>query len=51
MSMMKNHLFGTLASVLFVLAVTLLPVESLMAQEAAAEASPAAAEEEATLNS
>ena len=51
MSMMKNHLFGTLASVLFVLAVTLLPVESLMAQEAAAEAAPAAAEEEATLNS
>ena len=51
MSMMKNHLFGTLASVLFVLAVTLLPVESVMAQEAAAEAAPAAAEEEATLNS
>ena len=51
MSMMKNHLFGTLASVLFVLAVTLLPVESLMAQDAAAEAAPAAAEEEATLNS
>ena len=48
---MKNHLFGTLASVLFVLAVTLLPVESVMAQEAAAEAAPAAAEEEATLNS
>ena len=51
MSMKKNPLFGTLASVLFVLAVTLLPVESLMAQEAAAEAAPAAAEEEATLNS
>ena len=49
--MKKNPLFGTLASVLFVLAVTLLPVESLMAQEAAAEAAPAAAEEEATLNS
>ena len=49
--MMKNHLFGTLASVLFVLAVTLLPVESLMAQDAAAEAAPAAAEEAATLNS
>ena len=51
MSMKKNPLFGTLASVLFVLAVTLLPVESVMAQEAAAEAAPAAAEEEATLNS
>ena len=51
MSMKKNHLFGTLASVLFVLAVTLLPVESLMAQDAAAEAAPAAAEEVATLNS
>ena len=52
MSMKKTPLFGTLASVLFVLAVTLLPVESLMAQDAAAEAAPAAAEEEAaTLNS
>jgi len=52
MSMKKNPVFGTLASVLFVLAVTLLPVESLMAQDAAAEAAPAAAEEEAaTLNS
>jgi len=51
MSMKKNPLFGTLASVLFVLAATLLPVESLMAQEAAAEAPPAAAEEAATLNS
>ena len=51
MSMKKNPIFGALASVLFVLAVTLLPVESLMAQEAAAEAAPAAAEEEATLNS
>jgi len=52
MSMKKNPLFGTLTSVLFVLAVTLLPVESLMAQDAAAEAAPAAAEEEAaTLNS
>ena len=51
MSMKKNPLFGTLASVLFVLAVTLLPVESLMAQDAAAEAAPAAAEEAATLNS
>ena len=49
--MKKNPLFGTLASVFFVLAVTLLPIESLMAQEAAAEASPAAAEEAATLNS
>ena len=49
--MKKNPLLGTLASVLFVLAVTLLPVESLMAQEAAAEAAPAAAEEAATLNS
>ena len=50
--MKKNPVFGTLASVLFVLAVTLLPVESLMAQDAAAEAAPAAAEEEAaTLNS
>jgi Amt family ammonium transporter len=56
MSMKKKTLFGTLASVLFVMAVTLLPVESLMAQEAAAEAAPAeaapaAAEEAATLNS
>ena len=51
MSMKKNPLFGALASVLFVLAVTLLPVESLMAQDAAAEAAPAAAEEAATLNS
>ena len=51
MSMKKNPLFGTLASVLFVLAVTLLPIESLMAQDAAAEAAPAAAEEAATLNS
>ena len=49
--MKKNPLFGTLASVLFVLAATLLPVESLMAQDAAAEAAPAAAEEAATLNS
>ena len=49
--MKKNPLFGTLASVLFVLAVTLLPIESLMAQDAAAEAAPAAAEEAATLNS
>ena len=45
-------LFGALTSVLFVLAVTLLPIETLMAQDAAAEAAPAAAEEEAaTLNS
>jgi Amt family ammonium transporter len=51
MSMKKTPLFGTLTSVLFVLAVTLLPVESLMAQDAAAEAAPAAAEEAATLNS
>ena len=50
--MKKPPLFGTLASVLFVLAVTLLPIETLMAQDAAAEAAPAAAEEEAaTLNS
>ena len=47
--MKKTPLFGTLASVLFVLAVTLLPVESLMAQDAAAEAAPAAAEEEAAI--
>ena len=51
MSMKKNPLFGTLASVLFVLAVTLLPIESLMAQDAAAEVAPAATEEVATLNS
>ena len=52
MSMKKKTLLGALTSVLFVLAVTLLPVESLMAQDAAAEAAPAAAEEEAaTLNS
>jgi len=52
MSMKKTHLFGALTSVLFVLAVTLLPIETLMAQDAAAEAAPAAAEEEAaTLNS
>ena len=52
MSMKKTPLFGTLASVLFVLAGTLLPIETLMAQDAAAEAAPAAAEEEAaTLNS
>ena len=51
MSMKKTPLFGALTSVLFVLAVTLLPVESVMAQEAAAEAAPAAAEEGATLNS
>ncbi len=49
--MKKPPLFGTLTSVFFVLAVTLLPVESLMAQDAAAEAAPAAAEEAATLNS
>ena len=49
--MKKTPLFGTLTSVLFVLAVTLLPVESLMAQDVAAEAAPAAAEEAATLNS
>ena len=49
--MKKNPLFVTLASVLFVMAVTLLPIESLMAQDAAAEAAPAAAEEAATLNS
>ena len=49
--MKKNPLFGTLASVLFVLAVTLLPIESLMAQDAAAEVAPAATEEVATLNS
>ena len=51
MSMKKYPLFGTLASVLFALAVTLLPVESLMAQDAAAEAAPAAAEEAATIDS
>ena len=49
---MKKTLFGTLSSVLFVLAVTLLPVETLMAQDAAAESPPAAAEEAApTLDS
>jgi len=52
MSMMKKTLFGTLSSVLFVLAVTLLPVETLMAQDAASESPPAAAEEAApTLDS
>jgi len=45
MSMKKKTLLGALASALFVLAVTLLPVETLMAQDAAAEAAPAAAEE------
>ena len=47
MSMKKKTLFSTLTGVLFVLAVTLFPVETLTAQDAAAEA-PAAAEEEAT---
>ena len=52
MSMKKKTLFGTLASVLFVLAVTLLPVETLTAQEAAAESAPSeVAEETPTLNS
>jgi len=52
MSMKKKTLFGTLTGVLFVLAVTLLPVETLTAQEAAAESAPAEAVEEApTLNS
>ena len=52
MSMKKKTLFGTLASVLFVLAVTLLPVETLTAQEAAAESAPSeVAEEMPTLNS
>ena len=32
--MKKTHLFGALTSVLFVLAVTLLPIETLMAQDA-----------------
>ena len=49
--MKKKTLLGVLASALLVLAVTLVPVESLMAQDAAAEAAPAAAEEAATLNS
>ena len=50
--MKKKTLFGTLTGVLFVLAVTLLPVETLTAQEAAAESAPAEAVEEApTLNS
>ena len=50
--MKKKTLFGTLASVLFVLAVTLLPVETLTAQEAAAESAPSeVAEETPTLNS
>ena len=50
--MKKKNLFGTLASVFFVLAVTLLPVETLTAQEAAAESAPSeVAEETPTLNS
>ncbi|RTZ64082.1 MAG: ammonia channel protein, partial [Verrucomicrobia bacterium] len=47
MSMKKKTLLGVLASALFVLAATLLPVETLMAQDAPAEAAPAAAEEAA----
>ena len=45
--MKKKTLLGVLASALFVLAATLLPVESLMAQDAVAEAPPAAVEEAA----
>ncbi len=45
--MKKKTILGVLASALFVLAATLLPVESLMAQDAVAEAVPAAAEEAA----
>jgi Amt family ammonium transporter len=57
MSMKKKTLLGTLASVLFVLAVTLLPVETLTAQDAPPETSPAVVEtaapakEAATLDS
>lgn len=51
MSMKKKNLLGTLASVLFVLAVTLLPVETVMAQDAATEAPPAVVEAAATLDS
>ena len=43
--MKKKTLLGALTSVLFVLAVTLLPVELLMAQDAAVEAAPATDEE------
>ena len=52
MSMKKKNIFGTLASVFFVLAVTLLPVETLTAQEAVTESvSVESAEETPTLNS
>ena len=51
MSMKKKNLVGTLASVLFVLAATLLPVETVMAQDAATEAPPAVVEAAATLDS
>jgi len=51
MSMKKKNLLGTLASVLFVLAVTLLPVETLTAQDAPAETSSAVVEAAATLDS
>jgi len=44
MSMKKKTLFGALSSVLFVLAVTLLPVETLTAQDAPAETSSAVVE-------
>ena len=49
--MKKKTLLGTLASVLFVLAVTLLPAETVMAQDAATEAPPAVVEAAATLDS
>ena len=49
--MKKKNLVGTLASVLFVLAATLLPVETVMAQDAATEAPPAVVEAAATLDS
>ena len=52
MSMKKKNIFGTLASVFFVLAVTLLPVETLTAQEAATESvSVESADETPILNS
>ena len=49
--MKKKNLLGTLASVLFVLAVTLLPIETLTAQDAPAETSSAVVEAAATLDS
>lgn len=43
--MKKKTLFGALTGVLFILAVTMLPVESLMAQDAAAEVAPVVADD------